>query len=112
MPDAEQNTLAYATPDAIAQRRLSIPAIASIVVAVLAALFAALMCFREGLTNAQADEQMMIGRVGGIVGGVLAVALALISYRRASSHAISHVAITLSIAAILYIVTQLPPCGR
>ena len=109
MPDSEQNTLAYATPGAIPQRRFSILAVASIVVAVLSALFAGLMCFREGLTNAQAHQQTMMGRVGGIVGGVLAVALALISYRRASGHAISHVAITLSIAAILYIVTRLPP---
>jgi uncharacterized membrane protein len=112
MPDDEPATddaLWYATP---AATRPSPPvlAVASIIVALLSALFAALMSFREGLTNAEANRQMLIGKVSGAVGCTVAVALALLSYRqRASHHGLSHVAITLSIAAILYIITRLPP---
>jgi uncharacterized membrane protein len=111
MSDDERaiQALSYATP-AAKRRSPPVLAIAAIVVAFLSASFAALMSFREGLTNAEANRQMLVGRVSGAVGGTIAVALALLSYRqRASNHAISHVAITLSIAAILYIIARLPP---
>src|SRR4051812_43226036 len=111
MPDNKSATeaLSYATP-AVLRSRYPVVAVASIVVTVLSALFATLMSFREGLTNTEAHQQMMVGRISGTVGGVVALVLAVLSYRRRfPSHASSHVAVTLSIAAILYIITQLPP---
>jgi len=110
MPDDKPatETLSYATPTAMVRIRYTMFAVASIVLAFLSALFAELTTFREGLTNAETHDQILTGRVGGTVGGVLAVALALVSYRRrASNHALSHIAITLSVL-VFYIVVKLP----
>ena len=103
-------TLSYATPTELRLVRYPIYAAASIVIALLSTVFAALMTFREGLTNMEAREQMRIGRWFGTAGGVLAIAFALVSYRQADFHRIlSHLAVVLSIFAVLYILTQLPP---
>ena len=102
--------LSYASPNAERRIRYTICAIASIVVTFLSALFAALTTFREGLTSAEVHCQILIGRVSGTVGGLVALALALVSYRqRASNHALSHVAIALAVIAIFYTIVTLPP---
>jgi hypothetical protein len=80
--------------------------VASVSLACFSLLFAEAMKFREGLTPIEAQQQMRVGVVGGIIIALIAGVLAIFAFRQRPQSASSHVAAVMSLGAAIFIVLQ------
>lgn len=70
---------------------------------------ALLMTFREGLTNAEAERQMLMGKLIAAPGILMAIFTAGLSCRqRGSTRVPGYLALILALVAAVFIFTQLP----
>jgi len=105
----QRRTLSYATPTARRPIRFAVYALTSCAITVVSTFLALLMTFREGLTEAEAERQMLVGKVIAAAGVLIAIFTAGLSYRqRDSTRVPGYLALILALVAGVFIFTQLP----